>query len=323
MFGWPVVSTTPNAPSPAPVAPTPPFCYIVLAHRDVEQVLHLADSIRSRVNDAEVLLAYNGALDESAADALGHARVRRVGSGRTADWGGFNLLESTLEALTEVPAGSWAVLVSGDSHPVGDLSAWQERVLASGAGAVLDGAEVGQDPMMQARVRYRWRVWLRPHGRTTLLAFRAVSAVGARLGPRPRLRVMPEGISVGFRRRRLVPDKHVKGSLWFAVGPEERLRLLELSRRADVQDLFRDSLIPDESFVHTLASMDGWAVLPEPVMFVVWPYDGSPRPRQLGPNDAEAAVSSGAAFARKLEGASGQELADLLDSWPRADAPPG
>ena len=145
-------------------------------------------------------------------------------------------------------------------------------------------------------------------------AYRVANKLAALVGPRPRLRATTWSIAVGVRRRKSPPAVFVCGDGWYAIGPAARRRMVELAARPDIDDLFRTTLIPDESHVHTLAVMDGWKVLDSRVMHTVWPYEGSPHPRELGPADLEMLEGSEAPFARKVTGADGAELARLLDA---------
>ena len=305
---------TPSAFAPDASGESPcGFTYLATAYRNVDEVLRLARGIRLRVPEAEIVLVWNGRLDPVDEARVSAAGVRRVGSGRPSLWGSYDLVERVLEGMAEVDPDRWVAVVTSDSYPLGDLGAWQRMVLESGVDAVIRGAAVGDDPMLRARVQYRWVHWRRPSNAVGEFAYRVANKLAALVGPRRRLRATAWSIAVGVRRRKSPPAVFVCGDSWYAIGPTARGRMLELAARPDTDDLFRTTLIPDESQVHTLAMVDGWKVLASPVMHTVWPYDGSPHPRELGPADLEMLEGSEAPFARKVTGDDGAELARLLD----------
>jgi hypothetical protein len=76
---------------------------------------------------------------------------------------------------------------------------------------------------------------------------------------------------------------------------------------------FGRSLIPDESCLQTLVGTSGLLTLHGDVTFTRWPSAGAAHPDALGPEDFDAVTRAGTAFARKVTGAPGAQLCDLLD----------
>jgi hypothetical protein len=290
----------------------------VLAHREVALIARLAAAIRARIPDAEVAAIYNAPLDAAELDELEAAGVGRVGSGGQAKWGEISLVDRVMEGLAEVADDRAVVLISGDSHPTPHLSAWMRRFADSGVHAALWGDEVVDDPLLDAHLRYRWRLWHRPPNAAGALVFRAVNAVSGRLGPRSRFRASPRVIAVGLRSRPL-DVRHAKGDVWCALSSTARARLAVRAADPALRSMFVDSLIPDEAFVHTVALLDGWRVWRTKVMFTSWPYRGAPSPDQLGPDDLGRVVAEDTPFVRKVASPSGARLARALDALPAAE----
>jgi hypothetical protein len=292
--------------------------FLVLAHRDVHLIVRLAASIRARLPHADVVTAYNGPLDAAELGELAAAGVRRVGSGERAKWGEYSTVQRILEGLAEIDDDHSVVLISGDSHPTPNLAIWIRRFASSGAHAALWGDETTDDPLVDAHLRYRWRLWHRPASSVGDVTFRVANAVSGWLGPWLRVRVSPRVIAVGVRSRP-VTTRHAKGDQWFAISPSGRSRLQVCLADPVLRTMFAGSLIPDESFFHTIALLDAWTVWRTKLMFVSWPYPGAPSPNQLEVGDLGRVVSSSTPFARKVAEPSGAHLAQALDDLPDAE----
>jgi O-antigen/teichoic acid export membrane protein len=284
------------------------FAYVVIAHKNPEQVVRLVRAIRRTSPTADTLVAYNGRLSRAGAAALGEAGARRVGSGRPARWGSFSLVERVLEAFEAARHYDWVVLVSGADYPTRPLDEWERWLRSQDVEAVIAAEPVTEgDVEPWNRIAYRWLV-LRFRG-----PFRWLPAVIFRLVPKAwadRVRVLEGFVFVAYRRA-IPPAASWKGSMWLAVSGPMLQHVLASAPVA--RQTFLRALVPDESCIQTVVATSGLPRLHADVTFTRWPGRGAPHPDALGPEDFDEVTRCDAPFARKMSGARGAQLCDLLD----------
>ncbi|WP_432492262.1 hypothetical protein [Kineococcus gypseus] len=285
-----------------------PFAYVLMAHTDPARVLAAVRRTRSLSPSAGVLVRHTrgpGFLREEDLAALGaaqlHSRVR-------VRWGTWSLVAAVLEALGEAerrwqPAAT--VVVSGQDHPVLDLSAWEERLRAAGTDALLR-----PDPReYPERYASCWHpvpgtgaappCWCRA-------AARASDVLAGRAGRGPLQFAGERTLLLRHARTGGAPPvppglRYRKGSLWATLSARAVERVLAAARDEPLRRFFASTLLPDESFVHTvLRAQADLRVVDGPTTLPFFPPGGASHPRSVVLADLDAVRRSGAAFTRKV-----------------------
>ena len=134
----------------------PRFCYVVLAHTDAPAALRLARRVRELSPGSRVLLRHAQAPDFLTAVDAAASGAQLLPSGIAVSWGLWSLTHAAVEALEHARRTTDAdrfVVLSGQDHPVRDLTAWEDELVASGADAsFLHFVPRDQD------WRFRWRI---------------------------------------------------------------------------------------------------------------------------------------------------------------------
>ncbi len=315
------------------------FAYVILCHHMADQALRLAQTIRRLSPDAGVLLRHNrrgGYIDEAQAAAAG---AELLVSELPTQWGGWTLVEATLEAFRHARDrfdADWYVLVSGQDYPVRRLSTWEAELLEGRSDAVIPGAPIAHGPIgLRPRTPEDWIVmrythhWRRlpPRGivpRLPRQLVRVVRAVWYRhLYELQALVVLNElprdnGWALGVRRRRVpwTPQVPVsKGEQWVALS-RGAMEIACGPETAAWRRYFATTLIPDEAYFATvLGNHPRVRVRPARVSWLQWEDDASvPHPRTITPDSLPEATASGMAFARKFDEGLAPGVLDLLDT---------
>lgn len=269
--------------------------YVVMAHTGPAEVAARVRRVRQLSPLAHVLVRSAGTLlsDEDAAE-LGIAVLR---SEVRVQWGDWSLTAAAVEALATAQR-LWdpdhVVLVSGQDHPVTDLAVWE-------AGLVGVDAVLRRDPRDHSR---RWRsCW------HVLPAQDALGPVWAGLAGATRRLPLSTGVDRAGERTWVAhhprpeppPLPYVKGSFWCVLSRAALTAVAEAAADPDVGGWFATTLLPDEAFVHSvLAARPDLRTVAGPTSFTVFPTVGSAHPRALVADDVDAALASGAPFARKV-----------------------
>lgn len=310
--------------------------YVILSHRDPEQVLRLVRAIRASSPDAQVFVSHDarGCPQPEIDDPRVHVRAH----GRATDWGSFEILLVTLEAFAwarETADPDMVILVSGQDYPARPLVDWERAFLERGgwAGVVRPlryrprwgrGDEGGFD---RALLWYAYRWFPLPPVLSTRVPeplrtqwYRLLHGVLKRTEPALAYHFLRRGRGpyIGVPRRPVLfsGDRPCyKGSQWMAL---DRTRLDIVLEQAvpggELFDAFRHALIPDEAFLQTLLSWATPVQEDSAVSYLDWPEDvRAESPRTLGLGDLPAIVSSGSPFCRKVDGNDPTGLLAALD----------
>ncbi len=309
-----------------------PFAYVITTHRDPEAVYRLVARIRADSPSARIIVRHDAGhvlLDPTRLAGLGAAHHP---STRPITWGDWSIVTSYLEELRRLEHEDFShvAFVSGQDFVVGDLTAWEQRVLARDADLVTEVRSTSFTPrwwrgrsdgeIHAVKVMYAYRRLPVPKA-LDRVAGPALFHAASFLSPVLDARVLPRGrgIFLGLRRplRGLQPWT---GSQWMALSRRAALAVLEtVEARPRLVRRYRFALNPEESFFHTILGNDlGMRVIDEPVSFARWPHEGSPHPVVLTAGDIPAAVASGAPFARKFEDPA---VIDELERFGRATPP--
>lgn len=282
--------------TPAAGPPVRGFAYVLMAHVDPDAVLSRARRIRELSPGAHVLVRHSGAAGFARLGPAPLPGVEVFDSSTAMRWGTFSVVQGVVEAVAEA-SERWnpthTVVVSGQDHPVHDLGAWEESVVADGFDALLNA-----DHRQYAE---RWARCWHPLPDTSLVPETVLWLLEKKL---PR-RVHHAGGRTWFVSHRHVavrsPLPYRKGSLWMTVSAAAAERLLTAARDPALVDWFSHQLLPDEAFAHTvLAGAADLRVRNGPTTTAFFPPDALAHPRALTVEDVGPVSARSAPFARKV-----------------------
>ncbi len=295
----------------------PCFAYLILTHKDPQQVEALAARILELSPHGQVVVHHDLASDDLPWGGRPPSRVHFVERDRVL-WGDWSIVEATLRlvrfALEELHA-DWFVVLSGEHWPVVDLRAWEDSSVASGVDAFVEAeplpkrlhfgrADEGAN-MFLSRCIHRWVTVRQPRMAAAHRAVGGVFKLGLYISPLYTVEYSHRRESWFFGRPRarglLKNWVFYKGSQWIAFNR----RAAETIVRTDpaVTDWFRRGHIPDETYFHTvLRHADNLVVTADVVTYVPMGLTPPvPKWMVLTFEHLPAVWSSGAAFARKVD----------------------
>jgi hypothetical protein len=281
----------------------------------------LAAVLRQGSPSAEIVVHHDGTsrpLDRAALDRLD---VRLVEPALPVAWGEISHVEAVLWSLSwllEHVQFEWMVLISGQDYPIKPIAKIEGRLHLADVDAFLEtmpcppprGRLVDEFPL---RYYFRWRripLWL---------GERAVRAKAAR-SSLVRVRWMPRSGAwlLGIRALNDPFSQELTcyyGPDWFSLSRRAVETLLERCRaHADLLRYYRHTLIPNESFVHTVLGNDHSLRLSGDVRrYTQWDQPHGTGPRVLRVDDIDAILDSGADFARKFDEEVDSRVLDEID----------
>ena len=298
-------------------ARTPVFAYLLMTHRDLEQVEALADRILELSPRAHLVVHHDLKAGEVPWHDLPPARAHLVDR-IDVDWGGWSIVEATQRmiryAVDELHA-EWVVLASGEHWPMVDLETWERTVRQSGVDALLPAVRLprrlrfgGGDPdgnRFLARCVHRWVKIRRPRSALAHRAIAGLSKVSLLAHPLFKLEFSLRNdawfLGLPRRRARVRGWDLFKGSQWFACNA--RAARIVLDTDPEVSRWFAGSHIPDESYVHTVLHHSPDLVLDDSLVTWVPPEPEVPTAgwMLLKITDLPAVAQASVAFARKVD----------------------
>jgi hypothetical protein len=217
-------------------------------------------------------------------------------------------VERVLEAFEAARGYDWVVLVSGEDYPARPLGEWERWLRSQGVEALNAAAPMPEDDTEgRERSAFRWRVV--SLGGPLLPVLWVVRRL-ARGRWDTRVRIIRPLCFIAYRRAK-PPTDVWKGSMWLAMSSPMLEHVLASAGKGRRD--FGRSLVPDESCLQTLVATSGLPTLDVEVTFTRWSAGGAAHPDALGPEDFDEVTAAGTAFARKVSGARGAQLCDLLD----------
>jgi hypothetical protein len=311
-----------------------PCAYLILSHKSPTQVEALANRILQLSPAAHVVIHHDlkgGPLPWQGRPPTRVHLVDRL----TVEWGRWSIVEASLRMIRfarERLHCQWLVMVSGEHWPVTDLAAWEAKVFASGADAVVPADALPsrlrfgtRDPNANrdlARCRLRWFRLRQPRAAVAHKALAALSKLSNFTHPVCKLEFSQRNASwfVGVPRRQGPVKLRAlyKGSEWFACNARSADLLLQADPR--VTSWFRRSHIPDESYFQTLLHDDGRLSIDRSTVTWVPPQPPVPTAGWMLLKEKELALvtESRAAFARKVDAVRNPEVMRAIDA--RVDA---
>jgi hypothetical protein len=299
--------------------------YLIVSHRNPEQVARLARTLRNGSSSAQVVIHHDRRVSRlDSADLAGAHVLPFFGPAR---WGDFGYTAMLLHALGWVEKNlscDWLVLLSGQDYPLVPPARIEEFLGGVTHDALMGpGVEVapprGADVDDDYTLRYFYDHYRLPTPGSDLPApgrralARAVSGV-RRVWPWVYVRRLPrgEGVRVGVRRGRAFGGlRCYRGLDWFTLS---RRAVARINHEAPaVVPYFRRTIIASEALFHTiLLNAPDIRIHPENFRFMLF-GDTAAHPDVLRVGDLPRALASGCHFARKFDVTVDPEALDRLD----------
>ena len=309
---------------------TPAVAYLLLTHKDPEQVEALAARILELSPRAQIVVHHDLKAGDSPWNGHPPARAHLVERIKV-EWGDWSIVDATLRmirfAVDRLDA-DWLVVVSGEHWPVVNLETWEQNLDRSGVDALLPAAPLprrlrfGRRDLdgnrFLARCIHRWVKFGRPRSEVAHRAISGISKASLLTHPIVKLEfsLRNDAWFLGVPRRRDPVRGWVlfKGSEWFACN--RRAARILLATQPGVTRWFAHSHIPDESYVQTVLHRAPELVIDHSPMTWVPPEPDVPAAgwMLLKAADLPAVAASSVAFARKVDPRRNPDVIKTIDA---------
>ena len=282
--------------------------YLVLSHRNPDQVLRLVRALAE--GPASVVLVRH----DQRVTGLGAAEVEAAGGvlvddGIDLEWGAWSQLEVILAGLRRAAEirPDWALVLSGQDYPLRPMADIEADLAASDADGMLGSVREADLRRPKGDEEFFLRVSYRHYRRP-----RRLPHLPRALRPLIYVRDLPP--LVGVRRLRR-PRVGLRFSAdWVTLGRRGLACVLGASRDRRVLRPFRRMPIPSEAFFASVLLNDpSLRIERDHRRFLAFAGPGAPHPETLTTADLDAALASGADFARKFDTTVDGRVLDLLD----------
>ena len=220
----------------------------------------------------------------------------------------------------------WFVLLSGEHRPATDLTRWEAGVVDAGFDAYLPaerlpghlrfGRSHAESNLYLTRSRHKWVTIPRPRsdflhkvtGRLMQLSLWVQPLLAMEFAHRR------DAWVVGYRRSIRPVDglTFYRGSQWVALNRRAAVAALEVEPQLTAW--FKQSWIPDETYLHTVLRTSDLVVSDDPTTFVLdTPEHPTAGWMQLTLEDLPAVWASGRPFARKVDLSRRPEVSACID----------
>ncbi len=297
--------------------------YTVQTHARPAQVARLVRTIKASSPTSIVVVSHSRSgvpLDVDALESLPDVYVL-PGQGGYGDW---THIQRWLDAADFLASRGirydWLTVLSGQDYPSKPLEEAETELQDSGADAFIEHFPVltreSHWPIRVGRSRYffhhRRLCDLDERRQQQLRPLQAINFV------QPLVRIhVSFGLTVGWRARTPYSPHLVcyGGSLWSSMSRDCVEYVRQFCReRPDVVRHYKQVLVPDESFFHTvLVNAGKFHLVNDPKRYFDFSVTEFNHPKMLTIADLPAIVESGAHFARKLVIEHDPELFDALD----------
>jgi hypothetical protein len=287
--------------------------YVIASHTRPEQVLRLVETLRRGSPDAHLVVHHDARTTRVDAGALAALGAHLLAPPTPVAWGRASQLAMHVRALAwalRAREFDWLMLLSGQDYPLRPPAAIEADLAAADVDAFLERAPVGPAPRRlhasadEFALRYQ-RAWRPlPVRRPGSLALARRVAAAAR--PLVVLREMPTGpplVGLPARTPWSPALRPYRGADWYTLSRRAVAAVLAFGRaRPDVlRFVLRSTVLPTEAYVHTALHNDpSLRIAPETRRWSRW-SPGDQHPAVLGMGDLDAALASGADFARKFD----------------------
>lgn len=289
--------------------------YIVLSHRNPEQVLRLVRAL-SEGRAAGVLVRHDPRGEPIGPKELEAAGGEAIEDGIAFEWAGWPHVQVLLGCLREAVARhdpDWALVLSGQDYPLRPLADIEAELGAS----LLDG-RLGAVREVEARrpapgddeffLRAFYRHYARP---------RAMPDLPGAVRPLIYARALPP--LVGVRRLTPPPVPVVFSSAdWLTLGRRAIATVLAAAGNGRLMRYFRRVAVPSEAlFASVLLNNESLTIERDHRRVADFAHEDAPHPEILTSADFDRLIASGADFARKFDAAVDSHVLDLLDEHRR------
>lgn len=314
-------------------ATRPPIAYLVLSHTHPELVARLSDRLLRADDQCHVVVDHESTATSPEPWLPRDPRLQIRISERPGGWGGYGLVSAVVDALAAIRRDldpDWVVLLSGQDYPVQPPRELREKLQSSGTDAhitvlcqVSPGARRGVERWWHVRYYFRWRTLPRlPSILPPRIRRKRIHAVHRLSMAQKRLFLwsLPRGSGT----RMGVPRAETPFSdgypcwgayQWFAVSRRGLDTLdRELRARPELVQLYKTSVIPDESMLQTVLLNAPDLVTVQPNLTFQRPTgEGDAHAADLTLDDLPTILASDRAFARKMHPDRSSALMDALD----------
>jgi len=289
--------------------------YVVLSHRNPPQVLRLVRAL-AEGPAARVLVRHDGRRSTLAPAAIQAAGGEAIEDPVEVEWASWSHLELILGCLREARRRldpDWTLVLSGQDYPLRPMASIEADLRRSESDARIGAVRevetrrpAGDDEFY---LRCRYRHYARPS---------ALPDMPRSLLPLMYTRDVPP--LVGIRRLGPAPLPFYASADWLTLGRRALETLLEAGHDRRLMRHFRRVAVPSESFFASVLLGDPeLTVEHDHRRFARFSGPGAPHPDTLTSADLDAALASGADFARKFNTELDSEVLDRLDERRRAD----
>jgi hypothetical protein len=319
--------------------------FLVLNHRQPEQLLRLLSTLRSQLPDSPIVVhhdVFHVDIPEALIEPFGDVHLLR--SGRRIFWGDSSITDVCCWAMAwmrEHLEFDWMVLLSAQDYPIKPLAGLAYDLERGGADAVFQASPLSQLPGTFERIstRHRYlfqyqparagRQGARSRGARTFLRRRTRSLVAALNIAQPLFKLywLPDGMPyrLGWRARKTPFSRNLpcwKGSQWFALsrGALEYV-LTYLDDHPQYVDYYRRTMVPDESMIATVVfNSPHLQVAKRDVTYTRWTSWRSGHPDIFEAVDLPELMAVPQYFARKFDIYRDAGILDELDQFIGQDA---
>ncbi len=297
------------------------IAYLVLSHRNPEQVLRLVGALREGPA-AEVLVRHDprrSTLEEGELERLG---ARPLHDDIEFDWGGWSQLRMLLACLESAARldPDWLLVLSGQDYPLRPMAAIEADLGTSEYDAMLghawelDTDRLPEPPADEFFLRCAYRHYAAP-------AF--LPRLPGTLRPLAYLRDLPP--QVGLRRVRLPFGEGFRcfvSADWLTLSRRALRAVLDAAGDRRLMRFYRRVAIPSESFFATVLLNDSSLhVARDNRRFVSFEAPLTPHPDTLTTADLDRVLASGCDFARKFDAEADAQVLDALDERRNSEIP--
>jgi hypothetical protein len=282
--------------------------YLVLSHRNPGQVLRLVRAL-AEGPAAAVLVRHDQRVSRLGAAEVEAAGGELVDDGIELEWGAWSQLEAILGGLRRAAElrPDWALVLSGQDYPLRPMADIEADLAASDADAMLGSVREADDRRPEGDDEFFLRVAYRHYRRP-----RRLPHLPRVLRPLVYVRDLPP--LVGVRRLRRPGVRLYFSADWVTLGSRGLAAVLAAREDRRLLRPFRGMPIPSEAFFASVLLNDpGLRVERDHRRFLTFSGPGVPHPETLTTADLEAALGSGADFARKFDSEVDGRVLDLLD----------
>jgi len=277
------------------------IAYLILAHRAPGDLLAMLPALR-RHGETYLHVDRDSRGFESHWEALAHQAVL-VERRHSVSWGGFSVVEATLELIeTALKHGTaeYFVLMSGACLPVNNSTNLSLRLARDGGEYI--------DIMPEAEVRH--------HDRASRLRYYRFYS---KTLPRPCLGAVNRLSRVAWTRPDFAAEFGAPrfGSMWWCLSRPFMEWTMRFRRDHPAYDRrFRNTETPDECYFQTLISLSPFAeAVKASLTYFDWEKGGS-HPKTLSKADLPRITASGQCFARKFDWDRDRDLVrSLLEAY--------